>query len=79
MIEALAKAYDHVIIDAGNPGSGTLRLASMAPRGVLVASPDEQREASSASRMLSGAGFADITVMTPAAAANGRPHDLVAA
>ncbi len=79
LIEALAKAYDHVVIDAGDPASGPLRLAAIVPRGVLVASPDEQREAASASRMLSGAGFADIAVMTPGAAADGQPHDLVAA
>ena len=79
MIEALAKAYDHVVIDAGDLGSGTLRLAATAPRAVLVASPDAQREAASASRTLSGAGFADIAVMTRAAAAGGQPHDLVAA
>ena len=79
MIEALAKAYDHVVIDAGDLGSGTLRLAAMAPRGVVIASADAQREAASASRVLSGAGFTDIAVMTPAAAASGEPHDLVAA
>ena len=45
MIEALAKAYDHVVIDAGEVGSGTLRLAAVAPRSVLVASADTQREA----------------------------------
>jgi succinoglycan biosynthesis transport protein ExoP len=79
MIEALAKAYDHVVVDAGELGSGALRLAANAPRGVLIASPDAQRDAASASRMLSGAGFTDIAVMTPAAAASGQPHDLVAA
>jgi hypothetical protein len=46
---------------------------------VLVASPDTQRKVASASRTLSGAGFADIAVMTPAAGAGGEPHDLVAA
>jgi succinoglycan biosynthesis transport protein ExoP len=79
MIEALAKAYDHVVVDAGDLGSGALRLAANAPRGVLIASSDAQRDAASASRMLSGAGFTDIAVMTPAAAASGQPHDLVAA
>jgi succinoglycan biosynthesis transport protein ExoP len=79
MIEALAKAYDHVVVDAGDLGSGALRLAANAPRSVLIASPDAQRDAASASRMLSGAGFTDIAVMTPAAAASGQPHDLVAA
>jgi polysaccharide biosynthesis transport protein len=79
MIEALAKAYDHVVVDAGDLGSGALRLAANAPRGVLIASSDAQRDAASASRMLSGAGFTDIAVMTPAAAASGQPHDLAAA
>jgi polysaccharide biosynthesis transport protein len=77
MIEALAKAYDHVIIDAGDLGTGSLRLAVMAPRGIVIASPDAQREAASACRMLAGAGFTDIAVMTTAAAAT--EHDLVAA
>src|SRR5262249_27896677 len=40
MIEALAKAYDQVIIDAGDFGSGTLRLAAVAPRGIVIASAD---------------------------------------
>ena len=79
MIEALAKAYDHVVVDAGDLGSGALRLAANAPRSVLIASSDAQRDAASASRMLSGAGFTDIAVMTPAVAASGQPHDLVAA
>jgi polysaccharide biosynthesis transport protein len=79
MIEALAKAYDHVVVDAGDLASGALRLAANAPRGVLIASSDAQRDAASASRMLSGAGFTDIAVMTPAAAASGQPHDLAAA
>jgi hypothetical protein len=51
----------------------------VARRGVVIASADAQREAASASRMLSGAGFADIAVMTPTTGANGEPHDLAAA
>jgi polysaccharide biosynthesis transport protein len=79
MIEALAKAYDHVVIDAGDLGGATLRLAAIAPRGVLVASEDTQREAASGCRMLSGAGFADVAVMAWSAAATGQAHDLAAA
>ncbi len=79
MIEALAKAYDHVVIDAGDLGGATLRLAAIAPRGVLVASEDTQREAASGCRMLADAGFADIAVMASAAAATGQAHDLAAA
>lgn len=77
MIEALAKVYDHVVVDAGYAGSGVRRFAAIAPRGVVIASPDAQREAASASRMLAGAGFADIAVMAPGA--GGEPHGLVAA
>jgi succinoglycan biosynthesis transport protein ExoP len=79
MIEALAKAYDHVVIDAGDLGGATLRLAAIAPRGVLVASEDTQREAASGCRMLAGAGFADVAVMAWSAAATGQAHDLAAA
>jgi succinoglycan biosynthesis transport protein ExoP len=79
MIEALAKAYDHVVIDAGDLGGATLRLTAIAPRGVLVASEDTQREAASGCRMLAGAGFADVAVMAWSAAATGQAHDLAAA
>ena len=79
MIEALAKAYDQVLIDAGGFDSGTLRLAAVAPRGVVIASQDSLKEAESASRMLTGAGFTDVAVMTAAPAATGEPQDLVAA
>jgi succinoglycan biosynthesis transport protein ExoP len=79
MIEALAKAYDQVLIDAGGFDSGTLRLAAVAPRGVVIASQDSLKEAESASRMLIGAGFTDVAVMTAAPAATGEPQDLVAA
>jgi hypothetical protein len=74
MIEALAKAYDQVLIDAGGFDSGTLRLAAVAPRGVVIASQDSLKEAESASRMLTGAGFTDVAVMTavPAAPASRR-------
>ena len=79
MIEALAKAYDHVVIDAGDLGGATLRLAAIAPRGVLVASEDTQREAASGCRMLAGAGFADVAVMAWSAAATGQAHYRAAA
>jgi polysaccharide biosynthesis transport protein len=79
MIEALAKAYDHVVIDAGDLGGATLRLAAIAPRAVLVASADTRREAASGCRMLAGAGFADIAVMASSAVATGQAQDLAAA
>jgi polysaccharide biosynthesis transport protein len=77
MIGALSKAYDHVLLDAGDLSGGSLRLAAMAPRGVVVVVQDAQEGAASACRMLSVAGFADVVVMTPATM--DQPQDLVAA
>jgi polysaccharide biosynthesis transport protein len=79
MIGALAKAYDHVILDGGDLHNGGLRLSGIAPRGVVVAAPDAQEDVAAAVRMMAGAGFADVAVMTPVAAGAGEPHDLVAA
>jgi polysaccharide biosynthesis transport protein len=79
MIGALAKAYDHVILDGGDLRNGGLRLAAIAPRGVVVAAPEAQEDATAAVGLMSGAGFADVTVMAPVAAGEGEPHDLAAA
>jgi polysaccharide biosynthesis transport protein len=79
MIGALSKAYDHVILDGGDLNNGGLRLAAIAPRGVVIAAPDAQEDATAAVGLMSGAGFADIAVMAPVAAGEGEPHDLAAA
>ena len=74
MMEALDRAYDYVIIDGGHAGPDCLGLADMAPRCVVVGPVAAQPETMALLRMLTGAGFADITVMAPAeaAAASGR-------
>jgi uncharacterized protein involved in exopolysaccharide biosynthesis len=79
MIGALSKAYDHVILDGGDLRNGGLRLAAIAPRGVVIAAPDAQEDAAAAVGLMSGAGFADVAVMAPVAAGEGEPHDLAAA
>jgi len=63
MMEALARAYTHVIVDSGHHGVDCFHLAELAPRCVLVAPQDLPRETDAAYQMLAGAGFADITVM----------------
>jgi succinoglycan biosynthesis transport protein ExoP len=79
MIGALSKAYDHVILDGGDLRNGGLRLAVIAPRGVVIAAPNAHEDATDAVGMMSGAGFADVAVMAPVAAGEGAPHDLAAA
>jgi polysaccharide biosynthesis transport protein len=79
MIGALSKAYDHVILDGGDVRNGGLRLAAIAPRGVVIAAPDAQEDTIAAVGLMSGAGFVDVTVMAPVAAGEGEPHDLAAA
>ena len=60
MMEALARAYDHVIIDAGRLGEDGLQLAAVAPRCVVIA-PDRGEPAEP--RRLAAAGFADIVTL----------------
>jgi polysaccharide biosynthesis transport protein len=79
MMGALSKAYDHVILDGGDLRNGSLRLAAISPRGVVIAAPDSQEDTTAAVGLMSGAGFADVAVMAPVAAGEGEPHDLAAA
>ncbi len=83
MMEALCRVYDHVVIDAGNMGGQTgghcARLAAIAARCVLIAPDQVTPENSAAHRALAAAGFADISIMTGAAAQSGRPQDRAAA
>jgi uncharacterized protein involved in exopolysaccharide biosynthesis/Mrp family chromosome partitioning ATPase len=70
-IEAFARTYDHLVIDAGavadvaDPAS----LARLAPQAVLVTADPTQADAQVASELLSAAGFAGVTVFvgTPGA------------
>jgi Mrp family chromosome partitioning ATPase len=77
MMEALARAYTHVIVDAGHLGVDCFRLAAMTPRCVLIVPDDAPQETAAAYQMLAVAGFADITVVSESASA--KPHGLAAA
>ena len=59
MMEALARAYDHVIIDAGRLGDNGLQLATVAPLCVVFS---DEREPAEVAR-LAAAGFADIAIL----------------
>ena len=60
MMEALARSYDHVVIDAGRLADHGLRLAAVAPRCVVIA-PDKGEPAEM--QRLAAAGFADIAIL----------------
>jgi succinoglycan biosynthesis transport protein ExoP len=61
MMEALTRAYDHIIIDAGRLGDEGLRLARVAPRCVVIT---PERGAPAEVQRLAAAGFADIAILT---------------
>jgi Mrp family chromosome partitioning ATPase len=62
-IEALSRAYDHVVIDAGAlPNVPADQIARLAPCGVLVASGQASAKADAVRDLLGNAGFDDIAV-----------------
>jgi uncharacterized protein involved in exopolysaccharide biosynthesis len=65
-LEALARSYDHVVIDGGTAGEAALdRLSGMAACAVLVAAePAEESVAALRARMLA-AGFTQVHVLAP--------------
>jgi MinD-like ATPase involved in chromosome partitioning or flagellar assembly len=63
-LEALARTYDNVVIDAGAIGDAALHpLARMAPRAILVAIDLADPATLSARQQLMVAGFADVTLI----------------
>jgi Mrp family chromosome partitioning ATPase len=63
-LEALARSYDHVVIDAGAVADASLdRFANLAPRAVLVASEPDSPATNSAREHLIEAGFSNVTVL----------------
>ncbi len=63
-LEALARAYDHVVIDAGAITDAALHpLARMAPRAMLVATDLADPATISARQQLLMAGFADVMLV----------------
>lgn len=63
MMEALRRAYDHVIIDAGTLSGECSRLSAMAPRCLLIARDRAELATSAAFEILVDAGFGEVAVM----------------
>jgi len=75
-LEALARTYDHVVIDAGAIPEITVEpLARIAPRAVLVATDLAHPSTQAARERLLAAGFTDVTLFlgAPRDAAQPRP------
>jgi succinoglycan biosynthesis transport protein ExoP len=63
-LEALARSYDHVVIDAGAlQNAPTERIAQFAPRAVLVADELNDPATVSARDALLAAGFTNVSVL----------------
>ena len=62
--EALARSYDHVVVDAGTvPNLSAERIAQLAPLAVLVADENDAPATVVARRRLLAAGFAKVSVL----------------
>lgn len=65
--DALARSYDHVIVDAGEAaGPGIERIAQFAPHAVLVADTLANAATGAARQRLLGAGFGDVRILVGA-------------
>jgi Mrp family chromosome partitioning ATPase len=70
MVEALARTYDHVIIDAGPVAEAAVeRLHRLAPRAALVAAEETAAPTTAARDRLTAAGYGEIAVLDGAASA----------
>jgi polysaccharide biosynthesis transport protein len=68
MVEALARTYDHVIIDAGATFEAAIeRLYRLAPRAALVATEQALPSTTAACDRLAAAGYGEIAVLDGAA------------
>ena len=73
-IDTLARAYDHVVVDAGAlPEAAIERLARLAPRAVLVATNVTNPATAAACERLIAAGFTDVAMLL------GQPREEAAA
>jgi Mrp family chromosome partitioning ATPase len=80
-VDALARTYDHVIIDAGAaPGVPADRIARLAPCAVMVAGGVAAASADAVRAHLATAGFEDIAVFdgTPPALDADNSHEVAA-
>jgi uncharacterized protein involved in exopolysaccharide biosynthesis/Mrp family chromosome partitioning ATPase len=63
-LEALARSYDYVIVDAGSMyDAPTERFAQLTPRAVLVADERDDQTTTSACDQLLAVGFANVSVL----------------
>jgi hypothetical protein len=66
-IEALGRAYDHVVLDDGAvPDSDVEQLAQFARTAVLVVADPAHRDAGAARKRLEAAGFGEIAMLVAA-------------
>jgi uncharacterized protein involved in exopolysaccharide biosynthesis/Mrp family chromosome partitioning ATPase len=66
-LEALARSYDHVVVDAGAlPDIAVERFAQLAPRAVLIAAGLDDPATAPAHERLIAAGFNDVSVLVSA-------------
>ena len=73
-IDTLARAYDHVVVDAGAlPEAAIERLARLAPRAVLVTTNVTNSATPAACERLIAAGFTDVALLL------GHPREAAAA
>ena len=64
-MDALARSYDHVVINAGPASSlASERMARIAPCALLVATGVAAADAEALRDQLAGAGFGDVAVFT---------------
>jgi uncharacterized protein involved in exopolysaccharide biosynthesis/Mrp family chromosome partitioning ATPase len=79
-LEALARTYDHVVLDAGAIGDASLHpLARMAPRAMLVATDLADPATVAARQQLLTAGFADVMLVQGTPVSGGSATSAVAA
>jgi uncharacterized protein involved in exopolysaccharide biosynthesis/Mrp family chromosome partitioning ATPase len=70
-IDALARSYDHVILDGGAVSEeGVEPFAQLAQTGVLVVTDPEEPQANAARQRLETAGFTDVTMLVANGAAS---------
>jgi succinoglycan biosynthesis transport protein ExoP len=63
-LEALARAYDHLVIDGGAVAETSVAFfAGIAPRAVLVAKDIDAPETKAAREQLGAAGFSDVVAI----------------
>jgi succinoglycan biosynthesis transport protein ExoP len=68
MMEALRRAYDHVIIDAGTLSAECFRLTTVAPRCLLIVRDRAEPATAAAFEMLVRADFGEVAIMASTAA-----------